>query len=277
MRRIDTHVHFWAFQPNKDTWITDDMAAIRRDFMPKDLKPQLEVHDIVGCIAVQAEQSEDETAFLLELADRNSFIKGVVGWVDLQAANVDERLEYFRRFTKLKGFRHIVQDESDPQFLLRPAFLYGVSLIERYGYSYDILVRPHQLAACHKFISHFPKQRFIINHSAKPNIAKGGREPWASDIEAIAQYKNVYCKLSGLITEADVTRWKLSDFEFYLNHIIQVFGGDRLLFGSDWPVCLLGGRYRDAVDIVDRISGRALTSSEAEQLWHNNASIVYRL
>lgn len=276
MKRIDAHQHFWSYQPKRDTWITDEMAVIRRDFMPDDLEPLLETHGITGCVAVQADQSESETRFLLNLAAKHDFIEGVVGWVDLQAANIKERLEYFSRFPKLKGFRHIVQDETDPRFLLRPSFLRGIEALGAHGYAYDILVKPHQLAVTLDFVSHFPNQRFIIDHLAKPHIREGRRQPWANHMAAIAGHQQVYCKLSGLVTEANLNSWKIADFDYYIDHILQVFGSDRIVFGSDWPVCLLAGKYREVVGIMEHVAAR-LSPEQAERVWYQNASTFYKL
>lgn len=276
MRRIDAHQHFWQYHPDRDRWITEDMAVIRCDFLPADLQPLLNVHGIEGCVAVQAGQSESETLFLLELADQHSFIKGVVGWVDLQSPHITERLAYFRRFPKLKGFRHVVQDEPDPRFLLRPEWLRGIEALHAHGYTYDILVRPHQLDMTAEFIAHFPEQRFVIDHLAKPLVKTGQRQEWARAMAEIARHKETYCKLSGLITEADLTSWKITDFDYYIDHIIEVFGVERILFGSDWPVCLLAGSYEDVVGLMEHAVAR-FSPAVREGAWYANAVTCYNL
>jgi len=276
MKRIDAHQHFWRYHPVRDAWITDDMAVIQRDFMPDDLKPIYDDAGISGCVAVQADQSEDETLFLLDLAARYPFIEGVVGWVDLQADDVAERLAHFSQYPKLKGMRHIVQGEEDSRFLLRPAFLRGIEALKQYGYTYDILVKPHQLDATLEFVDCFPDQPFIIDHLAKPYIKAGVRQPWAQQLEAIAQHGHVYCKLSGMVTEADWDHWQPAEFRYYMEHVLEVFGSKRLLFGSDWPVCLLAADYRQVVELADQVIGR-LTSDEQELIWHKNAVEFYRL
>ncbi len=276
MDRIDAHQHFWRYDPVRDAWITDDMAAIQRDFMPTDLYPLMEANGVSGCVAVQADQSEAETLFLLDLATRYPFIKGVVGWVDLQADNLSDRLEEFRQFDKLKGFRHIVQGEEDPRFLLRPSFLKGIEALGKYGYTYDILVKPHQLGATLDFIGHFPDQAFVIDHLAKPGIQSGEHEPWATQMKAIAQHKNVYCKLSGMVTEADWSDWESADFNYYIQYMIEVFGVDRVMFGSDWPVCLLAAEYSNVVALLEHAIAH-LPVEEQELIWYKNAAIFYHL
>lgn len=252
------------------------MAAIQRDFLPDDLKPVLDVNGVSGCVAVQADQSEEETFFLLDLAEQHPFIKGVVGWVDLQAANVVERLSYFRRYPKLKGFRHIVQGEQDLHFLLRPAFLHGVESLGKQGFTYDLLVKPHQLEATLEFVRVLPPQPLVIDHLAKPYIQAGEREPWATQMAAIAQHPHVYCKLSGMVTETDWKNWKPADFLFYVRHILQEFGPQRVMFGSDWPVCLVAADYAQVVELVAEAVDN-LTDSEQRSIWHECAADFYRL
>jgi len=276
MERIDAHQHFWRYHPVKDAWITDDMAVIQRDFMPADLKTVYDTHGISGCVAVQADQSEEETLFLLRLADEYPFIKGVVGWVDLQDERVEERLAFFSRYPKLKGFRHIVQGEEDPRFLLRPAFLAGIEALGRFGYTYDILVKPHQLDAVLEFVDGFPRQRFVIDHLAKPYIKARVHEPWATQMAVLAQYPNVCCKLSGMVTEADWNTWKPADFSYYIQHVLQSFGRERVMFGSDWPVCLVAADYKAVLSLVEDAVGR-FTLAEQALVWHKNATDFYKL
>lgn len=276
MNRIDSHQHFWRYHPVRDAWITDDMAVIQRDFLPADLKPLMDANEVSGCVAVQADQSEAETMFLLELANQHPFIRGVVGWVDLQATDVRDRLAHFSHYPKLKGFRHIVQGEEDPRFLLRPEFLAGIEALAAYGFTYDILVKPHQLDATAEFIALFPDQPFVIDHLAKPYIKTGVQQPWAAQLETIAQYGNVYCKLSGMVTEADWAAWKPEDFVFYTQHILDVFGPERIMFGSDWPVCNVAAKYNGVVELVEQVIGH-LPPHEQELIWHKNAMDFYRL
>lgn len=247
---FDTHVHFWQFEPVRDAWIDDSMQVLRRDFLPIDLKGELRANGITGCVAVQADQSETETHFLLQLAESNDFIKKVVGWVNLRAPDVPARLEYFSQFEKLAGFRHIVQGEQDVNFLLRKEFCRGIAALEQHGYTYDILVFPHQLGAVLEFVRRFPNQKFVIDHLAKPYIKDGFFDGWATLMQEIAKHENVYCKISGMVTEADWQAWKYEDFVPYLDLAAEAFGTSRLIFGSDWPVCLLGGSYGGIMQMV---------------------------
>jgi L-fuconolactonase len=194
--RIDSHQHFWRFNRQRDTWITDEMALLKRDFLPEDLLPELKASGIDGCIAVQTDQSEHETLFLLDLARRHTQIKGVVGWVDLRASDIPERLQYFSRFEKLRGFRHIAQSEPDDRFLLQPDFVRGIGQLADFGFTYDILIYPKQLPAAIELVARFPKQRFVIDHIAKPAIRSGEIEPWSGLMREMASLPNVYCKVS---------------------------------------------------------------------------------
>ncbi|MGB8193662.1 MAG: amidohydrolase family protein [Chitinophagaceae bacterium] len=272
--RLDAHQHFWKFDPVKDAWITDDMKIIQRDFMPEDLYPSLKQEGLDGCIAVQADQSENETLFLLELADKYEFIKGVVGWVDLCAADVGERLEYFSAFSKLKGFRHIVQGEPQDDFLLRKDFCRGISLLRQYDFTYDILIHPRHLKYALEFIKLFPDQPFVIDHLAKPFIREHILGEWKTDISAIADISNVHCKISGMVTEADWKNWKADDFAPYTDAVIESFGPDRIMFGSDWPVCLVAASYTQVCEIAIKQTDN-LSENEQEKFWGLNAERFY--
>lgn len=247
---IDAHQHFWQFDPVRDAWITEgSMSVIRRDFMPDDLSPILSKNGIDGCIAVQADQSETETLFLLDLAQKNDCIKGVVGWIDLLSDTLHERLDYFSQYSRLKGFRHILQGEK-PEFMLHPKFTEGVQLLGQKGYTYDILVFPKHLKAVKTFLKTLDNQPFVVDHIAKPYIRKGLIKEWAKDMKAIAKHENVYCKISGMVTEAHWQDWKESDFTPYLDVVFEAFGVDRLMYGSDWPVCLVAAEYERQLAIV---------------------------
>jgi L-fuconolactonase len=272
--RIDAHQHFWQYSPARDGWITDEMAVLKEDFLPPQLVPELVANNMQGCIAVQADQSETETRFLLELADRYDVIHGVVGWVDLCANNVAERLESFSQYPKLCGFRHIVQAEADDRFMLRPAFLRGIELLEKFGFTYDILIYARQLPAAIDLVSQRPNQRFVIDHIAKPSIKDKGHLPWSRDLRAIAENRNVYCKVSGLVTEANWRRWTADDFRPYLDTVFEAFGVDRLLFGSDWPVCLLAAGYRQVTELVANYM-RGMPQSDVEKVFGLNAAHFY--
>ncbi|HTZ76247.1 MAG TPA: amidohydrolase family protein [Candidatus Aquilonibacter sp.] len=241
--RIDAHQHFWHYDAQRDAWITDEMSILKRDFLPADLLPELAANGIEGTIAVQADQSEGETLFLLHLAAQHSAIAGVVGWVDLRSPNIGERLDYFSQFEKLCGFRHVVQAEADDRFMLNPDFLRGIAVLAEFDFTYDILIYPKQLPAAIEMVSRFPKQPFIVDHLAKPEIRGCRISQWAGQMRTLAQNPNVYCKVSGLATEADWHSWRAEDFRPYLDLVFDAFGIDRLIFGSDWPVCLLAGTY----------------------------------
>jgi L-fuconolactonase len=249
---LDAHQHFWRFDSVRDAWIDDSMKVLQRDFLPADLKPEMDACGVDACVAVQADQSETETLFLLNLAEESDFIQYVVGWVDLQAAGIWERLDYFSPFKKLSGFRHIVQGEKDVNFLLRKNFCRGISALEQYGFTYDILAFPHQLGAVLEFVRRFPHQKFVIDHLAKPYIKDGYFDGWAALIRDIAQEDQVFCKISGMVTEADWQNWRYEDLLPYLDFVTEAFGVNRLMYGSDWPVCLLAGSYGEVIGQVKR-------------------------
>jgi L-fuconolactonase len=276
MLKIDSHQHFWKFDAVRDTWIDSSLAAIQRDFMPADLKPILDKHGIDGCIAVQADQSEVESEFLLDLAENNDFVKGVVGWVDLRAANVGKRLEYYKDFKKLKGFRHVLQGETDRALMLNPQFMNGIRALKRHDFTYDILIFPDQLGYTYQFVKDFSGQRFVIDHIAKPDIKNKNIERWANGIKAIAKHENVWCKVSGMVTEADWYNWVLADFEQYLDIVFEAFGTKRLMFGSDWPVCNVAGGYQQMLSIIKNYTSK-LSANEQEQFWGLNAAEFYNL
>ena len=273
---IDAHQHFWKYEPAKHTWIGDSMSVIRQDFMPVDLKKVYDEHGIDGCVAVQADQTLEETNFLLWLSGKYEFIKGVVGWVDLRDDNIGNVLEEFSQHEKVKGFRHIVQGETDHNFLLRPTFINGIASLEKFDYTYDILVFPHQLGAVLEFVKRFPNQKFVIDHIAKPYIKDGYYDGWATLMKEIAKQENVYCKLSGMITEADYNSWTPKQISPYLDLVLSAFGSDRIMFGSDWPVCLVAGGYAEVKQLVtDFISKLSLI--EQAQIMGTNAIQFYNL
>jgi L-fuconolactonase len=235
--RIDAHQHFWQYDLNRDTWITDSMSALRRDFLPEDLRIELNRNQVDASIAVQTDSTEAETDFLLDLAEQHSFIAGVVGWIDLRGANLPARLEHYSRFAKLCGFRHIVQSEPDNGFLLRDDVVRGIGHLQQFGFTYDILIYPHQMRAALELMERLPRQHFIIDHIAKPRIRKTEiatqyANGWASDLRAMASNPFAYCKVSGLVTEADWQAWHPDDFMPYLDVVFEAFGTDRILFGS---------------------------------------------
>jgi L-fuconolactonase len=248
--RIDAHQHFWVYDPREHGWIGDSMTSIRHDFLPVDLKPELERSGFDGTVAVQVRQTLEETRWLLELAASSSYIRGVVGWVDLRSAQVRTQLESFAENPKLVGIRHIVQSEPDDQFLLRPDFLRGISVLGEFDLAYDLLIYPKHLPVAAEFVRHFPSQRFVLDHMAKPPIKSGEIQSWARDIRDLALLPNIFCKLSGLVTEADWQRWTPEHLLPYLDAVFECFGPERLMIGSDWPVCTVAASYSQAVDIV---------------------------
>ena len=276
MLRIDSHQHFWKYDPVRYDWIDDSMSVIQKDFLPEDLAPILKANGFDGCITVQSHQSEQENEFQLANADSHSFIKGVVGWVDLKSPQIEERLDYYQQFEKLKGFRHILQGESQRDFMLRPAFLNGISLLKKYCYTYDILILPDQLKYTAAFVAQFPDQRFVIDHIAKPNIRQKELKEWEKDIKAIAAFENVYCKVSGMVTEADWQNWQPADFNNYLEVVTDSFGTSRLMYGSDWPVCKVAADYEQVVNIVkDYFS--AFSKTEQQAFFGGNAIEFYNI
>lgn len=276
MPRIDAHQHFWHFDPVRDAWITPDMAAIRRDFLPTDLAPILQQHGLAGCVAVQASQSEAETDWLLELAATHSFIKGVVGWVDLQADNVAERLGHYQQFAKLKGFRHVLQGEADRALMLAPAFRRGVGALAKFGFTYDLLILPDQLGYAAELAQAFPNQPLVVDHIAKPPIKAQEIDDWMRDIRQLAAHENVCCKVSGLVTEADWQHWQAQDFRPYLDVVFAAFGPERVLYGSDWPVCNVAGGYDRALGLLaDYLA--PFSAAEQAQFWGDNAARFYGL
>lgn len=273
---IDAHQHFWRFDPVRDAWITEEMNVIRRDFLPADLAPLLKAAGIDGCVAVQADQSEAETEFLLECAQGNDFVKAVVGWVDLRSPDVAERLAYWAEQPLVKGFRHIVQGEPDDKFLLREDFNNGIAALKEHGFTYDILVYPHQLPAVEQFVEKHPEQPLVIDHLAKPYIKKKEIGDWTKQIRRIARMPHVHCKLSGMVTEADLQNWKEADFRPYLDTVLEAFGPGRLMYGSDWPVCLLAADYARQKAIVDHFIG-SLSATEKSSIMGGNAAAFYNI
>lgn len=273
---IDSHQHFWKYEPVKHSWIDDDMSVIRKNFLPSDLAKVYQENGINGCIAVQADQTLEETDFLIDLASKNDFIKGIVGWVDLRAENIEDVLEKYSQFKIVKGFRHVVQGEADHNFLLRPNFSRGISLLEKHNFTYDILVFPHQLGSVLEFVKKFPNQKFVIDHIAKPYIKDGYFEGWATMMTAIGKHENVSCKMSGMVTEADFNTWTPAQIQPYMNTVLEGFGSKRVLFGSDWPVCLIAGNYSKIKKLTtDFIS--QFSQIEQNSIMGNNAIEFYNL
>ena len=273
---IDSHQHFWQYNPVKDAWITDAMNVIKRDFMPDELHSVLKQNRITGCVAMQADQSEDETNFLIGLAHQNEFIKGIVGWVDLCADPIEERLAHFAKVKIVKGFRHIVQAEKELTFLQRKDFCRGIGLLEKFNFTYDLLIQPKHLASATELCKQFPTQKFVVDHLAKPDIKQQQLEPWRKEFSSLAKNENVYCKLSGMVTEAHWKYWKAEDFTAYLDVVFEAFGPERIMYGSDWPVCLLAASYETQFSVVSNYI-KTFSESSRRKVMGENAVNFYNL
>lgn len=247
--RIDSHQHFWKYDPVRYSWLEGPLEDLQKDFLPEDLEPLLKKYNFDGSIAVQADQSEKETEFLLHLSQQNHFVKGVVGWIDLTQPNARGRLQHYAKNSLFKGVRHIVYDQKG-EFMEDPAFQNGISHLKEFDLTYDILCFDYQLQGAVKLVNEFPEQKFVLDHMGKPQISEGVSLEWAKNIKALAAQPNVYCKLSGLLTEMNDFRWKVEDFEPFLDVVLNAFGKDRLMYGSDWPVCLAAAHYNQTVEII---------------------------
>ena len=276
--KIDAHQHFWRYDPREYDWIDERMGVLKRNFLPADLESELRRAGFDACVAVQARQSLEETAWLLELADRSPFIAGVVGWVELCSPDTRRQLERFAGHPKLVGIRHIVQAEPDDRFLLRPDFGRGVALLEELGLAYDILIYPRHLPVAAEFAGRFPGLRLVLDHLAKPEIKDGEIQSWARGLRTLAARPNVFCKLSGLVTEADWVHWTPAQLRPYLDVAFECFGAERLMIGSDWPVSTLASDYARTMGIVvDYLAGRpeaernAVLGGNARRFWNLEA------
>jgi len=274
--RIDAHQHFWLYNAVKDAWITDEMHVIQRNFLPNDIGQTLKDNAFDGVVAVQADQSLQETEFLLELAQVYKLIKGIVGWVDLCSPSVEEHLQHFSTSPLIKGFRHIIEAEPDPDFLIRDDFQRGIEALTKYNYTYDLLIKPRHFASTLACVEKNPQQKFMLDHMAKPAIKSQAFGEWGIFIQELAKFPNVYCKISGLATEADWDNWTLADFEPYIKHVITSFGKDRICFGSDWPVSLLAASYEESITIAKHMLGD-FTEEEAKGFWGGVATSFYGL
>jgi L-fuconolactonase len=272
---IDSHQHFWKYHPVNHAWIKDDMKEIQKNFLPPDLALLLHQHKIEGCVTVQADQTEQENQFLLSLARENDFIKGVVGWVDLRADNLNERLDFYKQFPTLKGFRHIVQGESKG-FLANPKFIAGVRKLGQRDFTYDLLIYHFQLEDAVSFVQQVPGVKIVLDHIAKPSISTGEIEKWKQHIKSLAASENIFCKISGMVTEANWKQWGKEDFLPYLDVVFEAFGEKRVMYGSDWPVCLVAASYAQQLAIVqDYIS--TLSQTQKDRVMGENAKTFYNL
>ena len=274
--RIDAHQHFWVYNEADYGWMDERMGRLRRDFLPGDLAREQAALAFDGSVAVQARSTLEETAWLLELADADERIRGVVGWVELCSPEVSEQLDLFAAHPKCVGMRHLVHDEPDVEFMLQPEFLHGLEKLDSYGLVYDLLLRPPHLPIARRVVERFPNQRFVLDHMAKPAIAEQRFSPWDEDLRRLARCENVSCKLSGLVTEAEWNGWKPRDFAPYLEIVLDAFGSERCMVGSDWPVCTLAGEYSEVMKLViDWIS--QLSASEQAAILGETCSRVYGL
>jgi L-fuconolactonase len=273
MLRLDSHQHFWRYNPVEHNWMTDAMSAIRRDFLPDELAPLLSANSFDGSIAVQARQNLEETRWLLELSDAHPTIRGVVGWVDLRSDDLANQLAAFSQHPRLVGVRHVVHDELDDNFMLRPEFRRGIAQLREFGLTYDLLLFPKHLPMAARLVAEFPGQSFVLDHIAKPLIADRVISPWREDLQALADFPNVTCKISGMVTEARWQQWQPEDFHPYLDAVFAAFGPERLMVGSDWPVCTLSAGYASTMAIVTNYVQQFAESTQAAILGGNCARI----
>lgn len=272
--KLDAHQHFWKYNAEEYPWIPSG-TALQRDALPEDLEVLQLPLGFDGSIAVQARQSLDESRWLLELAAANPRIRGVVGWVDLRDEGVGEVLAELSQNPRFVGVRHVVQDEPDDRFLVRPEFVRGVRSLARHGLAYDLLIYPHQLPAAIELVRMLPNQRFVLDHLAKPRVKVGELAPWDHQIRELAASANVWCKVSGLVTEAHWTDWKPADFRPYLEVALEAFGPRRLMFGSDWPVCQLAATYSQVHDLA-ATAWQELSPSDRRTVWGETCAEFYR-
>ncbi|QGY42714.1 amidohydrolase family protein [Maribellus comscasis] len=273
---IDTHHHFWNYNPVDFDWIDDEMALIRKNFLPNDLKKTISKTDVSGVISVQARQSLEETDWLLQMASENDFIKGIVGWLPLASENIQPVLEKYSSNNLLKGVRHVVQGEPDPEFILGKKFNKGVSLLKNVGLIYDILIFEHQLPNTIRFADRHPNQIFVLDHIAKPKIKNNEIEHWKKYVKELSKRENVFCKISGMVTEANFTEWTVKQLQPYFDIVLDTFGPKRLMFGSDWPVCLVATDYKTWVEIV-KSQLAPLSKYEQNLILYENATRIYNL
>lgn len=271
---IDSHHHLWRYSPEEYDWMDDSMNVLKRDYLPEDLNPLLREAGVEATVVVQARQTIEETIWLLELADHYSFVKAVVGWMDLRSSKLPAELEIFSDKAKLVGLRHVIQDEPDPEFMLQKDFLAGISKLKDYNLSYDLLIFPHQLQSCIKMVGLFPEQKFVLNHMAKPPVRNKVLEPWKTGIQKLAEFPNVCCKISGIITEADWNSWRYEDLLPYLDVVTQAFGTKRLMVGSDWPVCRLAGEYSHVIQVAKSYF-KNFSEPEKRSIFRDNVKDFY--
>jgi L-fuconolactonase len=275
--RIDAHQHYWKIDRNDYGWITPELPILYRDYLPQHLNPILHKHGIEKTIVVQAAPTLEETDYILELSENSETIAGVVGWLNLEDPSYKAHFQRFRKYPKFLGFRVMIQEMSDPDVIVEPRYIEAFSYFAELDVPVDLLVRSHQLSALIRMLKRVPGLRGVVDHLAKPPIAAGRTEPWASQMAEIAKLPNIYCKLSGMVTEADHQNWKPENFLSYVRHVIEIFGTDRVMFGSDWPVCLLAANYDDVVDVLTHALPDYISAEEKENIFGNNAKKFYKL
>lgn len=250
--RIDSHQHFWKYDKKKHSWITDEMSVIRKDFSPIDFEPHLKAHELDGTVAVQVDEIESETEFLLSLSEKYDYIKGVVGWIDLRDPQAEKRMHSFSKRKKLVGFRAIMQGTHDREYFLHQQFINNVNKLSQFDWTYDLLVYHDQMPSLIDFVGQLNETRLILDHIGKPDIRGGERKKWEKSLRTIAGHPGIYCKLSGMITEADYKNWTYDQLKPYMDLVFEAFGPDRICYGSDWPVCLVAGTYAQTMGVVER-------------------------
>jgi L-fuconolactonase len=274
--KIDSHQHFWNYNEKDYPWLKDGLEMLRQNYVPENLKEELDKNGFSGSVAVQARQSVEETRWLLSLSRQYSFIRAVVGWIDLQSEKIEENLIEFAGERKFAGVRHVIHDERDINFMLRKEFQQGISYLEDYGLTYDLLIYPRHLKVAGELVKKFPGMKFVIDHIAKPAIREGTTEPWSADLRKLAAYENVYCKLSGMVTEADWANWKPADFTPYMDVVLDAFGPEKIMIGSDWPVCLVAGTYGSVVNLVLDYIGQ-LSENEQQKIIRDTCMSFYSI
>ena len=273
---IDSHHHLWTYNRAEYGWIDDSMEILKREYLPEELKEECSRAGISGTVAVQARQSLEETAWLLSLAESAPWIKGVVGWLDLRSVELGTQLDRYAPHPKLVGIRHVLQDEPDRNFMLQPPFLNGIAQLEPHHLAYDILIQHEQLDQAARLVSGFPGQKFVLDHLGKPPIREGGLQPWRRKLEQLADHPNVWCKISGMVTEADHRHWTYEGLLPYLDAAVEAFGTERIMVGSDWPVCRLAAEYTEVISIPRRYFSK-WSSGDQQKVFYQNAIDCYEL
>lgn len=273
--RIDSHQHFWIYNKKNHQWIDDSMKKIRKNFLPSKLKLELKKNKIDGSVLIQVDQTEEENFFLLNQASNNSFIKGVVGWINLRDNKLSEKLDYYSQNPIFKGVRHIVQSEKD-NFFSNQRFRDGIAQLSKFNLTYDILIYPRHLLSTIEMVKKLPNNIFILDHIGKPKISGEIDIKWKENIMELSKSENVYCKISGLVTECEQYKWKNVEFKPYLDHILNCFGTKRVMFGSDWPVCLVAADYNHVISIVKKYF-KNFSKNELNQFFGLNCIKAYNI